>query len=184
MNSMRARPCSLRSPKEPDRFVRVALAQVERTVEHVVVGHAGSSWRHPIATDGRREARAGQCGGMTVDIAKRPRLSLPLVTITPRMWIRDQLELEARGVAAWLQANADAFPALPIVRVDATVATDDDGEWIIDLTVVLEDPSDPDSGWSDDALVQLSRAANDKAQAAEHRMLVYVFPQAVSTEAA
>jgi hypothetical protein len=117
------------------------------------------------------------------ELTKPATLAVPLVTIT-LVRIRDQLELEARGVASWLEAHADAFPALHIVRVDSAVATDDDGEWVIDLTVVLEDPTDPDSGWSDDALLQLSRAANDEAQAAEHRMFVYVFPQAVSTEAA
>jgi len=87
-------------------------------------------------------------------------------------------------VASWLEARADAFPPLRIVRVDAAVGTDDDGEPVIRLTVVLDDPADPDGGWSDDALFQLIGAVNDEAEAAEHGMFVYSLPQAISTEAA
>lgn len=117
------------------------------------------------------------------DLAKRPRSSVPLVTII-RMRIRDQLEREARRVASWLEARAEAYPPLRIVRVDSAVGTDDDGEAVIKLTVVLEDPAEPDGGWSTDALFRLIGEVNDEAEAAEHGMFVYVFPQAVSTAAA
>lgn len=100
------------------------------------------------------------------------------------MGIGDKLEQEARDVASWLRAHADQFSPLRIVRVDPSVDTDEGGEPFIRLTVVLEDPDDPDEGWPIDTTFRLYRAVREEASEAEHGMWAYVHLQSVSGEAA
>lgn len=89
----------------------------------------------------------------------------------------------ANWQAGWLVTRADDFPPLHIVRVDPSVDPDDDGELSIMLTVVLEDPTDPDEGWSVDAVFRLYRAVREETLHARH-VQAHVHLQAESDEAA
>jgi hypothetical protein len=100
------------------------------------------------------------------------------------MRVGDKLEQEAREVGAWLREHAHEFAPLQIRRVDPSLDTGEDGDPFIRLTVVLEDPEDPDQGWPYDSTSRLYRAVRDEAARLEHGMWAYVHLQSVSDEAA
>lgn len=95
-----------------------------------------------------------------------------------------ELMQEARHLADWLRGHTDDFLPLEIVRVDVDVSTDHDGEPSVNLTVVLEDPADPDAGWPIAEVFGLYRAVNERSLASELGTPAYVHLQSVSDEAA
>jgi hypothetical protein len=100
------------------------------------------------------------------------------------MRVDDKLEQEAREVGAWLREHASEFAPLQIRRVDPSLDTGEDGEPFIRLTVVLEDPEDPEQGWPMDSTWHLRRAVRDVAAHLEHGLWTHVHLQSVSDEAA
>jgi hypothetical protein len=100
------------------------------------------------------------------------------------MRVDDKLEQEAREVGAWLREHASEFAPLQIRRVDPSLDTGEDGEPFIRLTVVLEDPEDPDQGWPMDPKWRLRRAVQEEANRREHGLWTHVHLQSVSDEAA
>jgi hypothetical protein len=99
--------------------------------------------------------------------------------------MRRDIELQAGAIdmASWLWDNRAQFLPLEIVRVDPKVIDKINGELAIELTVVLEDPADPDEGWPVGAFPALYEAALDRALA-EYDSLLYIHPLARSSDEA
>lgn len=93
---------------------------------------------------------------------------------------RDLLD-DAQEVGAWLTRNRDRFHPLDIRRVEPAVIADEDGRAVIELTVILEDPADPDEGWPVDAALALYRAAQNHAAESDPDVSTYVHLQARSS---
>jgi hypothetical protein len=94
-----------------------------------------------------------------------------------------ELLLGAAEIASWLWENRERFRPLEIVRVEPEVIDTITGELAIRLTVVLEDPEDPDGTWPLGAYDALYDAALDRALA-EYDSLLYVHTLARSTDEA
>ena len=97
---------------------------------------------------------------------------------------RPVLRREARQVADWLEAHADDFPPIRVVRVESEIIEDVDDEWSIKLIAVLEDPPEPHRGWSDEALFAMIDAADVYAHTLDNAMMVYLTPVKRSSQAA
>jgi hypothetical protein len=99
--------------------------------------------------------------------------------------MRRDIELQAGAVemASWLWDNREQFRPLEILRVESKVIDTITGELAIRLTVVLEDPEDPDETWPRGAYNAMYKAALDRSLA-EYDSLLYIHTLARSTDEA
>jgi hypothetical protein len=94
-----------------------------------------------------------------------------------------ELQVGATDVGSWLMDHREDFRPLAILRVDPAVVVDHTGEMVIELTVVLEDPTDPDEGWPAGAVPALRNAVMSKAYV-DYDATAYVHTLARSTDQA
>jgi hypothetical protein len=92
---------------------------------------------------------------------------------------REQLQRQAQDLGGWVRVHGADFAPLRVRDVRADVARAPEGQPVVQLTVVLDDPADRRSGWPAEPLFGLIDAVNRESRRAAG-MFVQVFAQAVS----
>jgi hypothetical protein len=92
---------------------------------------------------------------------------------------REQLQRQAQDLGGWVRAHGADFAPMRVRDVRADVARAPEGQPVVQLTVVLDDPADRRSGWPAEPLFGLIDAVNRESRHTAG-MFVQVFPQAVS----
>ena len=93
---------------------------------------------------------------------------------------RERLERQAQDLGGWVRAHGADFVPLRVRDVRADVARAPEGQPVVQLTVLLDDPADRRSGWPAEPLFGLIDAVNRESRRRGTGMFVQVFPQAVS----